>query len=160
MTRCTERAAEVEVRVDDETTDTPSRRWDGAPRARDAAGLGHESTSRSWGRVRDLARASVMGVVAMLLAACLRAPLGDEVYHEGGTESGTDDDDGAMDVDEGADTTTGAPDPTCHASYVPCLPVVEDMNCDEVRALGAAPVQVVGDDVYGLDADNDGIGCE
>lgn len=48
----------------------------------------------------------------------------------------------------------------CHPSYDPCLPVVGDLDCFDVRALGAAPVSVRGPDEYRLDRDNDGIGCE
>ncbi len=44
----------------------------------------------------------------------------------------------------------------CEPGYVPCLPVVRDLNC---QALDFA-VQVTGVDVYGLDRDGDGIGCE
>ena len=64
-------------------------------------------------------------------------------------------------------TTTGrsphrpsAPHDDCHPSYVPCLPTVDDLNCAEVRALGADPVQVVGPDDYDLDRDDDGWGCD
>ena len=49
---------------------------------------------------------------------------------------------------------------SCHPSYVPCLPIVDDLNCPDVRAMGKAPVQVIGPDDYRLDADHDGIGCE
>jgi micrococcal nuclease len=49
----------------------------------------------------------------------------------------------------------------CHPSYTPCLPVVSDLDCADVRAMGAAPVAVKGPDEYRLDgSDNDGIGCE
>jgi micrococcal nuclease len=48
----------------------------------------------------------------------------------------------------------------CHPSYIPCLPIVDDLNCPDVRAMGKAPVRVVGPDDYRLDADHDGIGCE
>jgi micrococcal nuclease len=48
----------------------------------------------------------------------------------------------------------------CHPSYDPCLPVVADMNCPAVRAMGAAPVKVIGPDEYRLDSDHDGRGCE
>jgi endonuclease YncB( thermonuclease family) len=48
----------------------------------------------------------------------------------------------------------------CHPSYDPCLPVVDDLDCAEVRALGAAPVSVKGPDDYMLDAEEDGLGCE
>jgi micrococcal nuclease len=49
---------------------------------------------------------------------------------------------------------------SCHPSYSPCLPIVGDLNCPDVRAMGKAPVQVIGPDDYGLDRDHDGIGCE
>ncbi len=48
----------------------------------------------------------------------------------------------------------------CHPSYTPCLPVVGDLDCAAVRALGVAPVRVTGSDPYRLDGDNDGYGCE
>ena len=49
---------------------------------------------------------------------------------------------------------------SCHASYSPCLPIVGDLDCDDVRALGKAPVRVLGSDPYRLDGDDDGYGCE
>ena len=48
----------------------------------------------------------------------------------------------------------------CHPSYDPCLPIVGDLNCPEVRDMGIAPVSVIGPDDYGLDRDDDGLGCE
>jgi hypothetical protein len=48
----------------------------------------------------------------------------------------------------------------CHPSYDPCLPIVGDLDCKDVRAMGKAPVIVKGPDDYRLDADHDGIGCE
>jgi micrococcal nuclease len=48
----------------------------------------------------------------------------------------------------------------CHPSYDPCLPIVADLDCKDVRALGKAPVDVIGPDVYRLDGDHDGLGCE
>lgn len=61
--------------------------------------------------------------------------------------------------------TTSAPAvppaaPDCHSSYDPCLPIVGDLDCPEVRALGLAPVRVLGSDPYRLDGNHDGIGCE
>jgi hypothetical protein len=41
-------------------------------------------------------------------------------------------------------------------NYSPSLPDVEDLDCDEIEGT----VTVIGEDVYGLDRDNDGIGCE
>ena len=55
---------------------------------------------------------------------------------------------------------TPGPAMKCHPSYIPCLPIVADLNCPAVRAMGKAPVRVIGRDVYHLDADHDGIGCE
>ena len=48
----------------------------------------------------------------------------------------------------------------CHPSYTPCLPIVDDLDCADVRALGVAPVRIVGSDPYRLDGDDDGFGCE
>ena len=48
----------------------------------------------------------------------------------------------------------------CHPSYTPCLPVTDDLDCADVRALGVAPVRVTGSDPYRLDGDGDGFGCE
>ena len=48
----------------------------------------------------------------------------------------------------------------CHPSYTPCLPIVGDLDCAEVRDLGKAPVSVKGPDEYQLDGDSDGLGCE
>jgi micrococcal nuclease len=48
----------------------------------------------------------------------------------------------------------------CHPSYDPCLPIVADLDCKDVRAMGKAPVDVIGPDDYRLDGDHDGLGCE
>jgi micrococcal nuclease len=50
--------------------------------------------------------------------------------------------------------------PSCHPSYSPCLPIVGDLDCADIRAMGVAPVRVLGSDPYRLDGDNDGLGCE
>ena len=59
------------------------------------------------------------------------------------------------------------PAPTCHPSYVgACLPLnALDVDCAGGKGNGPVYVQeknfrVVGPDVYGLDADGDGIACE
>lgn len=52
------------------------------------------------------------------------------------------------------------PAPKCHPSYRPCLPIVGDLDCPDVRAMGKAPVDVIGPDDYRLDRDGDDIGCE
>jgi hypothetical protein len=51
----------------------------------------------------------------------------------------------------------------CHPSYSPCVPIISDVDCDGGEGNGPAftgRVQVIGSDVYGLDRDGDGIGCE
>jgi micrococcal nuclease len=63
------------------------------------------------------------------------------------------------------DPTAARPEPTeaaarCHPSYTPCLPIVADLDCPDVRAMGAAPVTVIGPDDYRLDGNHDGVGCE
>ena len=107
---------------------------------------------------------------ACLLSGCLRPLLGDETVGDGGgsgTSEGDTDGLGASDTgapdDDDADASGDVPvepQPACHPSYDPCLPVVDDLNCPDVVALGAAPVTAIGPDDYGLDADHDGIGCE
>ena len=52
------------------------------------------------------------------------------------------------------------PGSNCHPSYSPCLPIVSDLDCADIRAMGVAPVCVLGSDPYRLDGDNDGLGCE
>ncbi len=48
----------------------------------------------------------------------------------------------------------------CHPSYTPCVPDkgsnASAVNCPDL----ATQVKVIGPDVYRLDSDNDGIGCE
>lgn len=42
-----------------------------------------------------------------------------------------------------------------------CVPLVSyDLDCADIRALGIAPVRVIGTDVHRLDGDDDGWGCE
>lgn len=52
----------------------------------------------------------------------------------------------------------------CNANYTPCVPNDSDVDCQGGSGNGPSyvtgPVQVVGTDVYGLDADKDGVGCE
>jgi hypothetical protein len=108
-------------------------------------------------------------VICGLFAGCLRAPIGDDYGDDYGLgSSGLSDEgdtnglgasDAAM-MDESSGETSCEPEPTCHPSYVPCLPVVDDLDCPDVVALDAAPVTVNGPDDYGLDSDHDGIGCE
>jgi hypothetical protein len=45
-----------------------------------------------------------------------------------------------------------------------CVPIASDVDCASGSGNGPAyvqgPVEVVGTDIYGLDGDSDGIGCE
>jgi resuscitation-promoting factor RpfB len=63
------------------------------------------------------------------------------------------------DPEEPADT--GDCDPNYSGG---CVPIASDVDCAGGKGNGPAyvrgPVQVVGKDIYGLDADHDGIGCE
>lgn len=60
-------------------------------------------------------------------------------------------------------TTLAPPPPACHPSYTPCLPFVVDIDCAG-RGNGpvyiAFKVKIVGPDVYRLDGDKSGFGCE
>ncbi len=53
----------------------------------------------------------------------------------------------------------------CNANYTPCVPNdPTDVDCQGGKGNGPSyvkgPVTVTGTDVYGLDADHDGVGCE
>lgn len=58
-----------------------------------------------------------------------------------------------------------APASGCNVNYTPCVPDdAVDVDCQGGKGNGPSyvkgPVTVTGTDVYGLDADHDGIGCE
>jgi hypothetical protein len=72
-----------------------------------------------------------------------------------------------------ATTTKPAPAPpplppipknNCDANYSGCVPIASDVDCAGGSGNGPAyvsgPVRVIGSDIYGLDNDKDGIGCE
>ncbi len=52
----------------------------------------------------------------------------------------------------------------CTPGYDPCIPPASDVDCAGGSGNGPAyaegPVHVTGSDIYGLDYDGDGIGCE
>ena len=59
----------------------------------------------------------------------------------------------------------GTKQPRCDPNYTgACVPIASDVDCAGGSGNGPAyvegPVRVVGQDIYGLDHDNDGIGCE
>lgn len=59
--------------------------------------------------------------------------------------------------------TVAAP-PQCDLNYSGCVPIASDVDCAGGTGNGPAyvkgPVKVIGKDIYGLDKDRDGIGCE
>ncbi len=52
----------------------------------------------------------------------------------------------------------------CDPNYTPCVPIASDVDCAGGSGNGPAyvegPVRVIGRDIYKLDSDHDGIGCE
>jgi len=57
-----------------------------------------------------------------------------------------------------------APPSGCDPNYSGCVPIASDVDCEggsgDGPAYATGPVQVIGTDIYGLDSDNDGVGCE
>ena len=53
--------------------------------------------------------------------------------------------------------SAGADDASaCSSNYSPCVPIVKDLDCKQIDG----QVRVIGNDVYKLDRDGDGLGCE
>lgn len=54
--------------------------------------------------------------------------------------------------------------PSCDPNYSGCVPIDSDVDCAGGSGNGPSyvrgPVRVIGRDIYGLDGNNDGIGCE
>jgi endonuclease YncB( thermonuclease family) len=49
----------------------------------------------------------------------------------------------------------------CNPNYKGCIPNSSlDLDCADIKKLGLAIVQVIGKDIYKLDRDGDGIGCD
>ena len=61
-------------------------------------------------------------------------------------------------------TETPATSSQCDPNYSDCVPVASDVDCAGGSGDGPAyvkgPVRVIGKDIYRLDRDGDGIGCE
>lgn len=59
---------------------------------------------------------------------------------------------------------TPTPQSNCDPNYSGCVPIASDVDCAGGGGNGPAyvqgPVKVIGTDIYHLDADHDGIGCE
>ena len=55
-------------------------------------------------------------------------------------------------------------DSQCDPNYSPCVPIASDVDCFGGKGNGPAyvkgPVRVIGKDIYKLDRDHNGIGCE
>ena len=68
----------------------------------------------------------------------------------------------------GAPVSSASPEATgssCDSNYTgACVPVASDVDCEGGSGNGpeyvTGPVTVVGDDIYKLDSNDDGIGCE
>ena len=60
--------------------------------------------------------------------------------------------------------TTRVDTPQCDPNYSGCVPIASDVDCAGGPGNGPAyvkgPVKVIGKDIYRLDKDRDGIGCE
>ena len=59
--------------------------------------------------------------------------------------------------------TAPPPADNCHPSYDPCVPYASDVDCMGGSGNGpeyTGPVSVIGPDIYDLDRDGDGLGCE
>lgn len=63
-----------------------------------------------------------------------------------------------------AQPVKAAPTSNCDPNYSGCVPIASDVDCAGGSGNGPAyvsgPVRVIGRDIYGLDRDKDGIGCE
>ena len=65
----------------------------------------------------------------------------------------------------GVAPAAGAQKGSCDDNYSgACVPVASDVDCEGGSGNGPAyvsgPVTVVGNDIYGLDRDGNGVGCE
>lgn len=61
-------------------------------------------------------------------------------------------------------SATTKPPGNCDPNYTPCVPIASDVDCLGGSGNGPAyvrgPVKVIGRDIYKLDSDHDGWGCE
>jgi endonuclease YncB( thermonuclease family) len=62
----------------------------------------------------------------------------------------------------GPPSQTPLPSGKCDPNYAEgCVPPYPpDLDCADIRAMGIAPVRVIGSDPHRLDGDGDGLGCE
>ncbi len=65
-----------------------------------------------------------------------------------------------------SETSPGTQTPAdgCDPNYSPCVPIAIDVDCEGGMGNGPAyvkgPIKVIGKDIYGLDRDGNGTGCE
>jgi hypothetical protein len=64
---------------------------------------------------------------------------------------------GAPPVDGGGDANPPTRTGNCNPNYTPCIPNAADLDC---KADNLPTVRVIGTDVYRLDRDGDGYGCD
>ena len=65
---------------------------------------------------------------------------------------------GSASGNDGRGIVGGGCDPSYASACIP--PPPPDLDCKDIRAMGVAPVRVVGTDPHRLDGDDDGWGCE
>jgi hypothetical protein len=67
-------------------------------------------------------------------------------------------------VEEPVEQPTEEAGSGCDPNYSGCVPIASDVDCSGGSGNGpeyvAGPVDVIGSDIYRLDADHDGVGCE
>jgi hypothetical protein len=111
--------------------------------------------------LREPAKRSPLAMVALGVVGLL---VGFGVVSQLSSDS-TPDDDQAVEV-AGITTTPGVVTTvpgSCHENYGSCVPIAEDVDCEGGLGDGPAfvkgPIDLVGEDVYLLDTDKDGIAC-
>jgi hypothetical protein len=128
-----------------------------------ALGVGGLASVESWAWMRHGQSAiglAVAGTLSLGVALACVAIVASIAYGVVGGITGWDP---AGMLDE--EVSTAARSPSCDSNYKgECLdPNASDYDCEGGRGNGpeyAGPVDVAGDDPYGLDADGDGFGCE
>lgn len=104
-------------------------------------------TCLSW--LREILAVAIVLLESVMVQAC---------------SSGTSNTSKAADSRNLNKTETSAISPQCDPNYSGCVPIASDVDCAGRSGDGPAyvkgPVKVIGKDIYRLDRDRDGIGCE
>lgn len=70
----------------------------------------------------------------------------------------------SVSIPKPAESKSKSKSKSCDSNYSPCVPIAYDVDCAGGSGNGPAyvqgPVRVTGRDIYGLDYDGDGWGCE